>query len=202
MVHYVNWFLSLMERSLASSLSKATLGVYASLGGVGDHTNPGAPSKGKAKKALEGSVKKCPCPQVKNHFWNPEECNRLKYALTGAKEGTLRNLPSYDEVKRTRENLASSEWRELRAKLSYIKQALMDQFKERISAEALGSGKSKIIAALLDPALFEDFTLGIYSTLGAPYALSNTTLLDNCAATHLVNREELLVPGLLKIAHP
>ncbi|OWP04185.1 hypothetical protein B2J93_4947 [Marssonina coronariae] len=78
----------------------------------------------------------------------------------------------------------------------------MDQFKERTSAEALGSGKSKIIAALLDPALFEDFTLGIYSTLGAPYALSNTTLLDNCAATHLVNREELLVPGSLKIAHP
>ncbi|CAL3966481.1 unnamed protein product [Diplocarpon coronariae] len=47
--------------------------------------------------------------------------------------------------------------------------------------------KSKIIAALLDLTLFKDFTLRIYSTLKAPYALLNITLLNNYAKLIIKN---------------
>ena len=54
-------------------------------------------------------------------------------------------------------------------------------------------------AMIIDPSLLEksDESLGVYAAASqVPYQLSDSTLLDNCGALHIVNRKELLFPGL------
>lgn len=71
--------------------------------------------------------------------------------------------------------------------------------------KATWEGTGSINAAVLDPNLLDDIiwddtlNAGIYSTMEFQrHPLSDSTLVDNCGATHLVNSIDKLVPGSFK----
>jgi hypothetical protein len=172
-------------------------GVHATFGG--STPNRSTASKPKEPKPLVS----CPCSKEPVHSWSAATCGRLRSALTGAPY-TPRGKPplAANERQPIIDRLHQPRNAELRKEVStflkletLLKKAPAPVAKQTPGGEA-GGYPGSIVAALIDPALMEAVSSGVYATMSFDaHPLSKSTLLDNGAALHLVNSKELLVEG-------
>jgi hypothetical protein len=128
----------------------------------------------------------------------------LEFAITGSSTHSLKHEPSEERCTEIRKALLTPKWKDLRAELEK-KHGIKVQ--EKAVAGSGGSSKktgnqSKALdgnfsAMVLDPNLILGAPgIGVYSTLDfSRHPLSESTLLDNCGATHVVNDIRLLDKG-------
>jgi hypothetical protein len=182
--------------------------IFATLGGMSDQQKSSGDSQTEGSSTGFG----CPClPSRRDtHKWDSKYCRQIEIALTG--KGKIdENLAA--SIKR---NLGYKFYNELRL---HWERKLKIKIPVAKSTESSKSGKGasdqgalssdsgnnnspkypgQVNAALIDPFLLEPAheAQGLYATLDfSSHPLSNSTLLDNCGATHLVNSKELLVQG-------
>jgi hypothetical protein len=163
-------------------------------------TTSGSESKSKKEH------KECPCNPLgkQYHIWKPEKCARVELAITGS--CTRENKPELTEERcaEIKKVLLTPKWKDLRAELEK-KHGIKVQNK----AVASSGGSSKktesqsklpegsLTFPVLDPMLFMGAPgLGVFSTLDfSRHPLSESTLLDNCGAPHVVNDVRMLDEG-------
>jgi len=159
---------------------------------------------GAPDRTSQGSKKDCPCGR--KHPWEPTNCWILRLVITGS----LSNAPAY--AKRTK--MPGSETREkikaqfASSKWSKVRQSCQEKWGAAPAAQGQDrSGAPKfpgsINAAVINAHMMEAITevAGQFSTTGfTRHPLSDSTLVDNCGAMHLVNRKSLLVEGSFRRA--
>ncbi|RYO77619.1 hypothetical protein DL764_010202 [Monosporascus ibericus] len=170
------WFSAMCHENNLRTETKDP-GIFATLSqgspsGSGATPNPSADSS--PKEPISGHKYPCLATLDQTHKWEPLECALLRLAITGV---TTRRIthPSQEDQKGIRE----------RFKLNSNNGGNNTQF-------------GNITAALIDPHTLEalDPTPGIYTTIHfGKHPLSQSTLIDNYGARHLVNTRDLLVPG-------
>ena len=137
------------------------------------------------------------------------DCARLEFAITGSCKRKLKNEPTGQESSEIKDRLTAPKWKWIIEKKSWEKHF---QTPGTTGSKQMGSSygdsadpkyPGKINAALMDPQLISESSGGIYATLNfARHPLSDSTLLDNCGAMHLVNSKDLLEPGTFRPARP
>ncbi|KAK6579764.1 hypothetical protein PZA11_008000 [Diplocarpon coronariae] len=168
---------------------------------------PASSSRNRSTSSRREIRPKCPCGGSKNHYWKPQDCRKLLYAMDGRKEN-MKALPSREEVLRIQKALnAGDQFKGLRAwlKENNIAVIAIDKFKGKASASGEdGSGNKREnspVFTVMDPSAFDAFeeSFNVYHLSKLErHPLSLSTLLDNCAATHIVNSKDLLVAGTFK----
>jgi hypothetical protein len=165
--------------------------------------------------------KACPCSKDKTHHWSPLNCARLQMAVYGKvfakyQDGTARPNPKMDDqyCNEIRQRFATLQWKALRGQMSSDKpfpQSTKDLLAklDKQGSDKSNKGKSTFPGNLSDkggtsgthahpvllPNLAEHSAAGIYSLWNSPHPLSDSTLLDNCGATNLVNDRSMLLEG-------
>ncbi|KAL5317777.1 hypothetical protein ACEPPN_014876 [Leptodophora sp. 'Broadleaf-Isolate-01'] len=208
LLQYVNWLSALNEESLTATGRNKTVGLYVTLGGRSDA--PGAPLAPRTPSP-NTSLNTCPC-KVSSHRHKAIECYRLRYCYDGLTGDKLRNLPSAEEIKETRIKL-EKEFPDLKRAIGKkgwrqvaVKEIAKGTTSENSSSSPTTSVKASelprypgsVNACVISPELLDEAlaTSGIYTTIDMDrHPLSESTLLDNGAATHLVNSVALLEPG-------
>jgi hypothetical protein len=214
LLDYVNWLSALNEESLTASGQQKTVGLYATLGGRSDA--PATPPV-QRNQSPNTRANTCPCKH-RFHRHKAINCHRLRYCYDGSTASNLRNLPSVEEIKETRLRL-ESDFPDLRreiAKLSgnmlpiaqlasgppsgnsFSTQAPAAPVAPKPTAPAKARYPGNVQACLISPEFLDEAlaAAGVYATMDMNrHPLAESTLLDNGAATHLVNSEALLVPG-------
>jgi hypothetical protein len=181
------------ESSLRANQKGIAPSFFATLGESSDPTK--VPSSDNTKHA-------CPCSKRREqlHRWEPTDCARLEFAITGSCDRKLRIEPSDQESQQIKDRLSSPRWKWIIEKKNWEK-----HFAKRATLGDSSEPKypGKISAALMDPLLISESMGGVYATLNSnKHPLSSSTLLDNCGAMHLVNSKELLEPGTFRKARP
>ncbi|KAF2970752.1 hypothetical protein GQX73_g2825 [Xylaria multiplex] len=180
-------------------------GIFATLGGrsQGQSQNQRSGRGGSAKQGNSASQgHQCPClPDLsKTHFWLPHVCGRLQFAITGASDRKGIKL-SPEQVERIKERWGFTRWTELRQKIAKEGWSVTNPYGKGGSNKGASEGKwpdPNLTCTVIDRTLVKGILTnpGIYTTLGyGLHPLSESTVIDNCGALHLVNTKELLVPG-------
>lgn len=148
----------------------------------------------------------CPCRPADHsfHAWKPTDCDNVRKAWTG--RGSPRSRAGPARCEEIRERLKD-------AKFDSLRSSLLEKWGNPVSGEPQ-KGKPKaplaypgsINASVIDPSVMREL---LNPTLvcsvssdryeRARHPLSDSTLIDNCGAVHLVNNEELLVEGSFKL---
>lgn len=143
----------------------------------------------------------CPCRpnERKRHRWQPTECANLEQATRGHSD--LARKLGHDsltpaQASEIRKRLEQSKWANLRKQLA--KNGWIKDKSSNDRGKTTESGKSSFPGKLV--AFFQEKSApevtGVFSTVqDLPHQLSESTLLDNCGASHLVNTPDLLEPG-------
>lgn len=192
-----------------SSKAKAGNGpsIFATLGERRDTSKERQPGSGKGSRPEERN--ECPCnPLAKNyHPWKPVTCARLEIAITGSSARTMKTVPTEEQCQELLKILLTNKWKDLRAELEK-KHGTKVQLKGTSAAGTTGGsskkheGRSRLPvgnfnAMVLDNSLrLADPGLGVYAALDfSRHPLAESTLLDNCGATHVVNSVDMLDKG-------
>ncbi len=167
-------------------------GIFSTLGDLSDTPNQSDNRPNHRSHPHQGhkSLNKCPCGS--EHPWKPLECSKLEIALTGKSHRKLRYPLKPARIAHIKNNIQSSEWEGLRPTL--ISKGWIKQDNAQEAVEWPG----KVVCTILDPEDIygKDKALGVYTALSTTqHPLSQSTLLDNCGALHLVNTIDLLEPG-------
>jgi hypothetical protein len=198
---------SRMAYESSKTKSGTGISVFATLGERRDaspeHQAESGTAEGSESKSKKGH-KECPCNPVgkRFHIWKPQDCALVELAITGS---TARKIElSEERCAEIRKALLTPKWKDLRAELEK-KHGIKVQ--NKAVAGSGGSSKktdsqsklpeSNLTFPVLDPMLFTGAPgLGVYSTLDfSRHPLSESTLLDNCGATHVVNDVQMLDEG-------
>lgn len=171
--------------------NKDNPGIFATFGGRSDDRNNNNSDKNKDR------APGCPCRQAsdRQHRWKPTDCRALEAAVRG-------NTSPPFEMSNHRRN-------EILKRLNHREHKDTKRAIENLgwfSTESTSSVPKiefpgKIQAALIDPKMMiQGPSHGVYNLMPPSmdfdlHPLSNSTILDNGAATHLVNNKDLLVPG-------
>lgn len=155
---------------------------------------PPAPAQ-RARRRKDRTTHDCPCrsDERPKHVWVPTDCVVLEQATKGSSDHAHRL--GYDaltpkEVSEIRERLQLPKWAELRTRLSQ-----KGWLKTKAKEQRKGTYPQGPLSAFFQEKRTADHA-GIYSTVhDLPHQLSESTLIDNCGASHLVNTPDLLVPG-------
>ena len=142
------------------------------------------------------SQKECPCGR--DHNWKPIDCYAVQNTCTGRGRLTI------GQRNRIRQRIIDND------KYSDLRQALKDkgllqEQKNPSLSSSIDNGRSKkgppnnVIAVTIDPMIAREATIhpeAVYTSIGSTrHPLSDSTLLDNCGAMHLVNDSRFLIPG-------
>jgi hypothetical protein len=174
-------------------------GVFATFGELSNNQSDNSRNSGNANKRAV-----CPCAKDADHRWQPTKCRRLETAITGkVNSGKASKSLTPDDILAIRQRLARSEWKDLR-------KALIKEGWTLGNLKANNSGNSEVVAAAIETAMFlsdnpsgsTDFPESVFDLLNTfdKHPLSDSTILDSGASTHLVNDEALLVPGSFKLS--
>ncbi|KAI0534434.1 hypothetical protein GGR58DRAFT_505327 [Xylaria digitata] len=220
--NYGRIFSGLMREEIARGRSSGP-GIFATLGERSSDQSGtgGTPNSGPAKPS--GSPKPgypCPCrPNKETHRWPPQSCGILQKAVTGSTEHPRVGHLSPDQVKDIKVRYGHTHWSELRNKINSEGWSVREDSRgsdrgryPRARGGGGGSGRGSGGSKWPDPNLV--FTVidqglltralpnpGVYTTLGyGLHPLSQSTVLNNCGALHLVNNRALLEPGSLILA--
>lgn len=155
----------------------------------------------RAGRGRTRTLYECPCRsnERQKHVWRPTDCVVLEQATKGSSDHAHRL--GYDaltpkEASEIRERLQLSKWAELRSRLSEKGWLKAKQGKE----QRKGAYPQGPLTAFFREKRAAEHA-GVFSTvLDLPHQLSQSTLIDNCGASHLVNTPDLLVPGSFKKA--
>ena len=143
----------------------------------------------------------CPCKRPeRRHPWAPIECYNLLEAITGT-TNKGRSPMRMDHRKSILMELQKPEFKDLRAiikekglKIPTIRKS--DIPESESSKQGNDQYRASYNAAIIAPWL--DESLGVFTVIGRNrHPLSDSTLLDNCGAVHIVNRKDLLEPGTM-----
>ena len=166
--------------------------------GKGIYSTPNLPAAGnggeKNDRAKDEGGHDCPCRErnARKYRWTPENCVTLRKAVTGQGDPRVRaTKPTLDKIRVVYQR---DRWKDLREKLDA---------KWRVEKEVQGGGAQdaypgSVVAIAIDPNAIGELHnhFSIFSTpSGARHALADSTVIDSCGATHLVNSRDLLVPG-------
>lgn len=174
-------------------------GAYATLGGStpNRNTTPGSRAAGSSKDCL------CLEPSQPAHLWMAMTCGRLRCAITGdvyAPRGKIDKALTVGQRQQILNTLHKPRYAELLAALGKKHKTILKKApavkgsSEKDAGPAYPTGG--VVAALIDPALLLPMSSGVYAAMEFDaHPLSNSTILDNGAALHLVNTEGLLVPS-------
>ncbi|KAI8669967.1 hypothetical protein NCS56_00800300 [Fusarium sp. Ph1] len=160
-------------------------GVYATLPMATGSMQQGKNAAGKS------TSKNCPCKRPK-HPWKPEQCAYLEKAVTGH-TSHMTNLTE-DGILAIKAELDKPHWAWLKEKL-----AKKGWFTAAPSKGGLVNypDHPHISTIIIPEILYEaEHSVVMYTARGTPlHPLAESTLLDNCGATHLVNSPDRLEPG-------
>jgi hypothetical protein len=180
-------------------------GVFATFGNRSDATQS-APAGYSSSSNPTGHV--CPCkPKGETHKWKPTQCRRLETAVRGSS-----SPPIHLSETRRREILQRLGYREHEKTRRAIEQLKWTSSAPlAITAPTLGQPNGSapkvefpgnVQAALIDPKMMQALSdpilekPGVYNLMDFnAHPLSDSTIFDNGAATHLVNSADRLVPG-------
>ncbi|RYP30332.1 hypothetical protein DL768_011197 [Monosporascus sp. mg162] len=168
----------------------------------GSSPHPGENSSSPRVPRNRGNGNKCPCLATldKTHRWEPTDCAVLRFVITGVTTRRIRHV-SPEEQEGIRERFKQSRWKKLRDNLQKLpewKESVREVMRRSAPNTNTNTQFGNITAALIDPHTLDalDPTPGIYTTIHfGKHPLSQSTLIDNCGARHLVNTRDLLVPG-------
>ncbi|KAE8840578.1 hypothetical protein PTNB85_03977 [Pyrenophora teres f. teres] len=168
----------LQEHGLRSATNS---GVFATFG-----SSPGPMGPKNSKQS--NNKKTCPCGRA--HKWSATDCRKLQSALTG-KPLTL----SGEESNKILEALNDTKYEGLKKVLA--KKGWVTPKLGLIEGPNTAKYPGIIQAVLIDPIMLtESHSPGVYSTMDFDaHPLSESTILDNGAAVHLVNNLQLIEPG-------
>ncbi|XP_044718842.1 uncharacterized protein HRG_07407 [Hirsutella rhossiliensis] len=125
----------------------------------------------------------CPCGLAKNrHFWAPTDCTALHVAVNGIANST--RPVREDRMKKAKAAMTASKWKTLIEAVKAAKPA---------SGGADSSWPPPMAQMVIDQSTPEGRQLLAFSTMPQAHPLRDSTLLDNCASTHVVNNRDLLV---------
>lgn len=184
----------ILENELASTRKGPS--VFATLGSQKSGQNQGQQSQNSGGAPTGGSTKRgerCPCRKEvsQTHPWSPETCGILEYAVTGSTDRPIR-VPTQEELEEIRKRWKHTRWEELRQKIAdegwKVKRA---SYRPRNNNRSYPA--PNMTFTVIDPSLLGQ---GVFTTIGfEKHMLSDSTLLDNCGALHVVNSSSLLEPG-------
>lgn len=190
-------------------------GVFATFGNRSDAQ--GAPAGKPNSSSSKRTGYSCPCKtKGYTHPWKPTQCRALETAVTG-----LSSPPHRLGDQARQQILQKLDYREFKDLKKEIEQ-LGWYSKTRHSIQASGGPQlvagipqvefpGNVQAALIDPRMMSALgntqpmreTPGVYNLMDFDaHPLSESTILDNGAATHLVNSAERLVPGSFRPSDP
>ncbi|KAL8296162.1 hypothetical protein RB600_001584 [Gaeumannomyces tritici] len=162
---------------------------FATLGGNSKPPPTGQqPGSSGSNQRRGGKQYNCPACS-KAHAWQPSECRRLTFALTGLNKNALREPPTEKECAEIKKEVQSKRWFGVRKAL-----LSMDRFRD----SAWGKGAESSSPSTISAAIFLTPTPknAVFSAFNnAKHQYFDSTLLDNCGATHLVNSLDKLDQG-------
>jgi hypothetical protein len=188
---------------------KDTPGVFATFGNRSDEYNGASGSNLGGSKSTGYT---CPCkPKGVTHRWKPTECRKLETAVRGSsspptelsetqRRDILQKL-KYREFKEVKKAIDQLNWTP-NAPLAIT--ASTDRYPNASTRKVEFPGN--VQAALIDPKMMRmpdppNGAVGVYNIMDFDaHPLSESTILDNGAATHLVNSADRLVPGTFRPA--
>lgn len=208
---YGLWFHRLAESDAQAQKGQ---GIFATLGGRSDDATQSkdttVKSPSKISSPTDGIKAKCPCQNPNypireaTHRWAPQECFFLEFALTGSSNGARR--PGKEQISAIKNRLNQKEWTQLRKDLQ--EKGWLGGDKSKSTGQKSGTNGTSnsvsqqkfkgdhVSAATIDSTVMskDHGVSGIYSTMDfSRHPFADSTLLDNCGATHLVNNKALLV---------
>ncbi|RYC53684.1 hypothetical protein CHU98_g12525, partial [Xylaria longipes] len=182
-------------------------GIFASLGGRSPNQSQGRGGARGGSSNRGGSRQhegyQCPClPNLEStHAWPPHECGRLQKAITGSSDRPIRTL-SAELIKDIKVGWGYTRWSDLRKLIERSGWAVKEGYaRQKQANEGAGANKwpdPNLACTVIDRSLLQqsDMAPGVYTTLGyGLHPLSESTVLDNCGALHLVNNKDLLEEG-------
>lgn len=199
--HYGNLFHAMLEENRVSA-SAGGSGIFTTLGGNPPPPRNSSESRPRRSGDRRSGGHKCPCLPTYSakHPHKPADCDTLKTAITGKPVGRVTSNMESDRRENILKKLEFPQYKDLRAQLT--KQGLLDAAGKPKGASPQGLSRGQnISAAVIDPALLDQSVFGVYSTLSlGRHPFADSTLVDNCGATHLVNSRDLIVPGTYRRA--
>lgn len=141
-----------------------------------------------------GKPTTCPCKPNSNHRWKPISCLRLQEAVTGSAPGPSLKLSGFDK-KKIKERYNQAQWKELRDQVEKTGWKTRDPADRETSNE--GTSVGQINAVIIDPGTLPKGPVpaGVYSTTYSAHPFADCTIFDGGSAVHVVNSQDLLVPG-------
>jgi len=202
-------FYALANSEQAKAHSNGSPGIFATFGGAGSGGN--ANTNTKKSSTNQTTLHNCPCKEAnaQPHKWEAIDCSILEYAITGATERNMRWKPDKNKIEQIKARLWWKAYSDLRTALQE-KGWKLPANPSKGGGAASNSSKThesgagaqhanfpgNINACIIDPALMLQPGEGMYATLDfSAHPFSDSTLLDNCGAVHLVNSRDLLVQG-------
>ena len=186
---YGRWLMALIDENNAQVQSRAP-SLFATLGSTPDPND-----NNKKSSKSNGRVRhQCPCRPDGKHPWKPDQCLFIKAAVTGEPNRNARI--SKEEAEKILERLKEPRWKALR-------DAIERKGWTRQAAEGSGTNfPGTVSAAVIDPKLMGELgNWGVFSTIDwSRHPYSNSTLVDNCGALHVVNNKDLFEPGTFRKA--
>ena len=187
-------------------------GVFATFGNRSD-INQGAPNGN--TRGSNASGYSCPCRRKgMTHRWKPTECRRLETAVKGSSSPPVEVSERHRQD--IRQKLETREYRDVKKAIEQLGWTSGAPLAITASTEGHSNGTTRKVefpgnvqAALIDPKMMQilsdpmatDERTGVYNLMDFnAHPLSNSTILDNGAATHLVNSADRLVPGTFRPA--
>jgi hypothetical protein len=218
---YGSAFYALAHSEHAKAQTNGIPGIFATFGGASSGGGPNA-KKQSTSTAQPNQKPECNCPcrdgSSYPHKWPANECSVLEYVITGSSERQMRLLPDKKRKEQIITRLWWKQYSDLRTELQEKGWQLPpNPSKGRAPKDGNSGGGAvnntaktggnesgaptahfpgNINACIMDPTLLLEPGEGMYATLDfSAHPFSDSTLLDNCGAVHLVNSKEMLVPG-------
>ncbi|KAK3897366.1 hypothetical protein C8A05DRAFT_39082 [Staphylotrichum tortipilum] len=175
-------------------------GTYPTLDSSGSSTQPA-----KGGNATKKQHYQCPCG-LANHKWAPIECRIFRNAVTGV--STDGKTMDSDFAFEIFTRFSEPKWNALRKQATKLGWTLISRTKPTSdttpssTTSLLGAPSPqlprKFVSTILDPRLLaaDEESLGVFTTFNCSvHQLSQSILLDNCGALHVVNDKSCLLPG-------
>lgn len=177
-------------------------GVFATFGNRSDGAPGGSTG---SSNPLEFA---CPCyPKGRTHKWKPTECRRLETAVKGSSSPPIKMSDSHRQE--ILQRLKQKEHKETKGAIEQLNWTSNAPLAITNGANRKVEFPGHIQAALIDPRMMQVLNEpvitkpGVYNLMDFnAHPLSESTILDNGAATHLVNSSDRLVPGTFRPSDP